>query len=183
MSDNLLFPQHGDEPDAALFAALAGTAPGPGYIEDGLEFTNVDYSGLSFDVARGKAFVVLATMQTASSDIDTKKTVDDAGEVVQFAGGTDYDLTDGAVNEVYLDARVGVDDSPQILVDPSSTAGMLKLGEIDTGADSSSEQWYLCGNGGTLTFPDEAALDEAAALLREGTIVYDRAANQTYSVD
>lgn len=183
MSDDLLFPQHGDEPDAAFFAALGGTIPNPGFIESGLEFTNIDYANLTFDVARGKAYIVRDSMTTASSDVDPAKTLDDVIEVVQFEGTSGIDLTDGQVNEIYLDGRVDTDDSPQILVNPSVTDDMLKIGEIDTSADTASEQWYLSGHGTSLTFPSEAALDEAAASLREGTLVYDRAGDKLYRVN
>jgi len=184
MSDNTLFPQHGDEPDAALFAALAGTIPNPGYIESGFEFSNVDFGALTFDVARGKAFIVRTSMDTASDDIDPTKTLDDVAEVVQFDGQAGISLTDGQVNEIYVDGRADTDDSPQILVDPGTpTDDMLKIGEIDTGADTTSPQWHLVGNDGTLTFPSEAAADAAAASLREGTELYDRAGDQMYMVN
>jgi len=183
MSDNTLFPQHGDEPDAALFAALGGTVPNPGFIESGFEFSNVDFTNLTFDVARGKAFIIRGSMTTASSDIDPAKTLDDVVEVVQFEGETGISLTDGQVNEIYLDGRADSDDSPQILVDPSVEDDMLKIGEIDTSADTTSPQWYLSGNDGTLTFPSEAAADSAAASLREGTELYDRASDQMYIVN
>lgn len=183
MSDNTLFPQHGDEPDAALFAALAGVLPNPGWIENGLEFTNVDFANLTFDVSRGKAYIVRSSMDTASSDIDPTKTLDDAIEVIQFEGTADVSLTDGQVNEVYLDGRADADDSPQVLTDPSPTDDMLKIGEIDTSAETTSEQWHLVGNDGTLTFPSEAAADAAAASLREGTELYDRSGDQMYIVN
>jgi len=186
MADTLTFPQHGDEPDASFFSKLVRLL-GPGVIEYGLGFQNVDYAGLTFDVAGGTAYIVRSTMSTASSDIEPQKTIEGAVMVVQYPGTTDVALEDNAVNHVYLDANVANDDSATIAVNTTGNPpadAVLKIGEIDTAEETASDQWYLVANDGTLTFPTEAAIDseDAAGRLREGTTVFDRETDTQYVI-
>lgn len=134
------WPQHGDEPDAAHFAYHLGLSNLLDYVEDGLELQNVDYGGLTFDVAEGKAYILKSSMDTASSDIATQ-TFSIVGTVVGYAGGTGFTLTDGDVNYVYLDANFGTDDSPQIVVNTTGNAPTdesLLIGRIDTANDTTT---------------------------------------------
>jgi|AntDeeMetagen134_2_1112570.scaffolds.fasta_scaffold10813_3 hypothetical protein len=183
MADNV-FPQHGDAPDAANFAALAGTQTASSHLASGLGFT-VDYATPALDVDAGTAFIVAPSMETASPDIDPPETRQSAGVVVETDAKIALALTDGATNHVFLDANLGTDDAPEVVVNTTGDApseASLKLGEVDTANDAKSDQWYLAAEDGTLTFPDKAAADAASAALRVGTVVYDRAGNSHYYV-
>jgi hypothetical protein len=65
MANSLVSPQHGDEPDAAFLATLAGDTRAPGALVNGFAFT-VDYGTPALDVTAGKAFVARSSMTTAS---------------------------------------------------------------------------------------------------------------------
>lgn len=180
MANSLVFPQHGDEPDAAFLATLAGDTRAPGALVNGFAFT-VDYGTPALDVTAGKAFVTRSSMTTASSDVDPAESVDDAREAVQYPGETGVGLTDGVTNEIYLHAQFGTDDSPTVVANPSAMEDdMLKLGEVDTTGDMKSERWYPLADDRTLTFPDRAAIDAVAGTLANGTALYDRAAGVRY---
>jgi hypothetical protein len=178
-------PQHGDLPDAALWAFLAG-APPTSQILTGLAFDTVDYAVPEVTVAGGKAIVDRGAMTTAHPNIDPPETYEDSVAAVQIDSLT-VGLDDGVLNHIFLDGNVANDDSGTIVANTSgdlpSTAA-FKIGEVDTGADSASEQWRLVADDGTLTFPTEAAIDaeDAAGRLREGTDVYDRAENAKYVI-
>ena len=136
-----VFPQHGDEPDAANFAQLLGQANISDYVESGFAFT-VDYGALTLDIGAGKAYIAAPTMDTASGDIDPPETRVDVAYVVETEARNGIALTDAAVNHIYLDANVGVDDSPKIVVKTDEVAPSdksLKLGEVDTANDTSTE--------------------------------------------
>lgn len=185
MADTLTFPQHGDEPDASFFSKLVRLL-GPGVIEHGLGFQNVDYANLTFDVDGGVAYIIRSTMSTASSDIEPQKTIEGAVMVVQYPGAADLALEANATNHVYLDANVANDDSPRIAVNTTGNPpadAVLKIGEIDTADETASDQWFLVANDGTLTFPTEAAADAGATQLRSGTVVFARSNGNHYYVD
>lgn len=178
-------PQHGDLPDAALWAFLQGTPP-TSQIVAGLGYDAVDYTVSEVTVAGGKAVVDRGDMDTAHPKISPPETLTETASVVQIDSQT-VALDDGVLNHIFLDANVANDDSGTIVANTSgdlpSTAA-FKIGEVDTGAESASEQWRLVADDGTLTFPTEAAIDaeDAAGRLREGTDVYDRAENAKYVI-
>lgn len=177
-------PQHGDIPDAALWAFLAGTPP-TSVIVSGLEFTP-SYGVPELDVAGGKAVVDRGSMTTAHPNIDPPETYDDAVAVVQIDSQT-VALDAGVVNHIFLDGNVANDDSGTVVANTTGdlpSPASVKIGEVDTSTDSASGQWRLVADDGTLTFPSEAAIDaeDAAGRLREGTSVYDRAENTKYVI-
>lgn len=173
MSDDLTFPQHGDDADAAFFSFLLGHIPKPGVMINGFTLT-VDYTVPEVDVARGKAYVNRGQMTTASPDIDPAKTLDNAIICVQYTGETGIAITDSTVNELYIDPVVNSDDAPTVVVDPSDTSAKLKIAEVDTSADTKSEQWFLATDDGTISFPDAEAAQSSAAELRDGSVMYIR---------
>ena len=178
----LTFPQHGDLPDAAHWAFGGGTPP-TSCIVSGLGLTP-DYGVPEVDVAGGKAVIDRGTMDTAHPDIDPPESLQDSVAVVQVEAQT-VALDDGATNHLWLQANVSSDDSPQVVANTTGnapTTASIKIGEVDTSNDTTSEQWHLTAADGTLTFPSEAAADTAATSLSEGTTVYARDTDTHYYV-
>jgi hypothetical protein len=172
MSD-ITFPQVGDKPDSAFFSAIA--ARGRSGIISGLTF-NVDFSVLEVTVQSGFAVIDTGSETTKHPKITPAKTVQKTAKVVDTDAQTEP-LSNNAVNSIFLDANVGVDDDPQIVANATGTpptAESFKIGEINTSANTTSEGWNRIADDGTLTFPDEQAATEQSAKLQEGTIIYDR---------
>lgn len=137
MSDHL-FPQHGDEPDAANWAQLAGHDIGEAYVKSGFDF-DVDWTTPEFDVTSGSAKVYADSMTTAHPDIDPQETRSNVGYVVEAEARTGLALADNDVNYVFVDPNRGTDDSPQIEVNTDGskpTEESLLIGEIDTTNDT-----------------------------------------------
>lgn len=123
------FPQSGDEAHAEDWAALSGQANLADYVEQGMEFTNIDYTNLTADVTTGKAFILMPDATKGSGETVLRALF--AIHIPQ----TTVSLTDSAVNYVYLNGNVGTNDSPQLNVyTDQTTAGSneLLLGTIDT---------------------------------------------------
>ena len=177
-------PQHGDLPDAAIWAFLAGGPP-TSVIVSGLGLTP-DYGVPEVEVASGKAIVDRGTMTTAHPNIDPPENYEDTVAAVQIDAQT-VALDAGDVNHIFLDANVANDDSGTVVANTTGdlpSEASVKIGEVDTSADTATGQWRLVADDGTLTFPDEAAIDaeDAAGRLHEGTSVYDRAANTKFVI-
>ena len=181
---DVTIPQHGDLPDAAIWAFLAG-APPTSQIVSGLGL-DPDFTVPEVTVAGGKAIVDRGTMTTAHPNIDPPETYADAVAAVQIDAQT-VALDAGAVNHIFLDANVANDDSGTVVANTTGnlpSPASFKIGEVNTTDDSASEQWRLVSDDGTLTFPNEAAIDaeDAAGRIQEGTDVYDRAENAKYVI-
>lgn len=178
------YPQHGDIPDAANLAQLLRAGAQTSAIVSGLGFT-VDYIVPELTVDAGVAVVARPQMSTADPRIDPDETRTNAAIVVEL-DATTIALDAGATNHVFLDANVGTDSTP--IVDANTTNDApsdesFKIGEVDADVDESSERWRYVAADGTLTFPDESALDDTAANLRHGTVLFDRETNTHYRVD
>jgi len=177
--------QSGDFNAAENVGALAGDIKREGIV-DGLKLSNLDTTAPSIDVAAGKTVHIIPT-QIAEATLDDGSTVSEQRDQVQLVAHVDsqtVSLTDGTVNELFLDPQANTDDSPQIesVTSGSPPAAAVKIGEVNTSNDTISSQWSLISGSGHLTFPSESAADSAATSLREGTEVYDLATDTYYKV-
>jgi len=183
------FPQSGDPDDAANFAEHLGRSNITDYVEYGLALQNIDYGALTFDVSEGKAFL-LGETATAASTGETRHRVD---HVVHLDARAGLELTDGAVNHVFVDGNVDTDDSPTIEVNTTGDApsdSSLKIGEIDTGADTATElnrapegTFEVVTINGTLTIPRYATKSDIPTDMPEGSIAYDEGEDMLYIED
>jgi hypothetical protein len=177
----LTFPQPGDLPDAAYFAFATGRARSG--IINGLTFA-ADFTVPEVTVDPGKAVIDRGDMTTVHPNIDPAETVSDAVAVVEIESQT-VALASGTLNHIFLDANVANDDSGAVVANTTGTKptnASLKIGEIDTSANSVSEGWNRIADDGTLTFPDSGAASDASSRLQEGTIVYERASDTHFFV-
>lgn len=170
--------QSGDFNAAENVGALAGDIKREGIV-DGLELSNLDTAAPSVDVAAGKTVHIVPT-QVAEATLDDGSTVSEQRDQVQIVAHVDsqtVSLTDGTVNELFLDPQVNTDDSARVEVattgTPSSNA--VKIGEVDTSADTVSGQFNKIEPDGTLSFPDASAASAALSSLPTGVGVIDRA--------
>lgn len=182
-SDSLIFPQHGDEGDAAFFAFLAGTGIRTSAVVSGLGIT-ADFSTDTCTVGRGKALIVEETMTTVATNVDPPKTVDEPVRAIQLPETTGISLDTNAQNTVYLDPRLNTSDSPTVSVNPSTIDDKLKIAEVDTTSETVSDQWFLLSTDGNLTFPDKNAINwvEQNMQLDTGTTLFDRNQQRQYVV-
>jgi len=169
--------QSGDFNAAENVGALAGDIKREGIV-NGLELSNLDTTAPSIDVAAGKTVHIVPT-QVAEATLDDGSTVSEQRDQVQLVAHVDgqtVSLTDGTVNELYLNPRVGVDDSPRVEVVTTGTPSpnAVKIGEVDTSADTVSGQFNKIEPDGTLSFPDASAASAALSSLPTGVGVIDR---------
>ena len=146
MTNDHVFPEDigtgapgGDAADAANFGALAQHDLLSDYKATGLSVFNVDYSGLTFDLTAGKAFIKDASALTAQTGQSRDRGVVYEVEVASRSG---ISLTDASVNEVYLDVDLNNDDSitVNVITDGSTpSTPYLKIAEIDTTNDTVDE--------------------------------------------
>lgn len=170
--------------DAAHLMAMGHTGLDPGAIISGLGLTP-DY-GVP-EVTVGSGMVKLRAAAVDTRDHGSGVTTWPEATVTAYVESETLALTDGDTNELYVDVGLssGPDDVQLVAVGSAGSAPAapaLKVGEVDTAADTVSAQWYLVAADGTLTFPDESAALAAEPDLPEGTIVYERAENTTYRV-
>jgi hypothetical protein len=133
MSDHV-FPQHGDEPDAANWAQAHEKKNNVDYVETGLKIT-VDWTVPSFDISAGKAIISADSMETAHPDIDPSETTDSVAFVVQLDARAGIDLITNENQHIYLDANLDTNDSPKIVVQRSQTppsSASLHIARINT---------------------------------------------------
>jgi hypothetical protein len=178
---DITFPQPGDQPDAALFAAMNGI--GRSGIASGLSFS-VDFTVPDVDIQPGKAIIDRGDMTTQHPDIQPSETISDAIAAVEIDAQT-RSLTANDLNHVFLDGNVGTDDAGQIIVNTTGTrpsTASVKIGEIDTANTEISEGWNRLTDSGGLSFPDTDAADKQSSFLREGTILYARATDTHFFV-
>lgn len=171
---DITFPQPGDQPDAALFAAMNGI--GRSGVASGLGFS-VDFTVPDVEVQPGKAIIDRGDMTTQHPDIQPSESISDAIAAVEIDAKA-KSLTANALNHIFLDANTGTDDAPQIVINTTGsrpTTASVKIGEIDTNTNEISEGWNRLTDSGGLSFPDFEAADKQSAFLQEGTVVYDRA--------
>lgn len=135
MATTHVFPQNGDDPDSANFGQLIGQANLTDFVGRGLSISP-DFPNNSATVSDGVAYI-----QVSSDTTDGGETRLQTGYVVQYGGGS-VTLTDGTVNYVYLYPDIDINDSAYIDVntdDTPTSPDALKLGEIDTSADTVTE--------------------------------------------
>lgn len=187
MTDDLSFYQHGDEPDAANFAAaaaivgqLSDRTGRAGYIVHGFELTP-NLNDLEVNIGGGTALILRKDYTTVSPNIDPSRTYTWAAHPVNKEGVTQLALEDNAVNHIFLDVNVSTRDTPLTFLNQSGeypSDESIKIGEIDTNEDTvdaaTSEQWHLVSVDGSLTYPDQNAAAESASDLPDGTAVFDR---------
>jgi hypothetical protein len=178
---DITFPQAGDQPDAVLFGAMNGI--GRSGIASGLGF-QVDFTVPDVQVQPGKAIIDRGDGTTQHPDIQPSETISDVSVAVEIDAKT-KSLTANDLNHVFLDANTGTDDAGEIVVNTTGarpTTASVKIGEIDTGANTISEGWNRIADDATLTFPDQDAADKQSAFLQEGTVVYERDTNTHFFV-
>jgi len=135
---NHTFPQTGDFSDGENFANLMGQTPLLDYVETGMNFQNIDYNALTFDISSGKAYVSLPDGVTAN----TGETRTILGYVIETDAVTGLSLTDNTINYVFVEGNAGTNDSPAFAVnttDTPPTDDAFKIGEIDTNNNVSSD--------------------------------------------
>jgi len=169
--------QSGDFNAAENVGALAGDIRREGIV-DGLRLSNLDTAAPSIDVAAGKTVHIVPT-QVAEATLDDGSTVSEQRDQVQLVAHVDsqtVSLTDGTVNELFLDPQVNTDDSPQVEVITTGTtpSNAVKIGEVDTSADTVSGRFNKIEPDGTLSFPDADAASAALSSLPDGVGVIDR---------
>ena len=131
------WPQSGDWADAANFAFADRKENVVDYVEEGLNFT-VDYVTPAVDISAGKAIV----SDPSADSSNTGETRNNVAYAVWLNARSGVGLTDAAVNHIWMDAQVGSDDSPRIVVNTDNTqptSHSIKIGEIDTSNDTSTE--------------------------------------------
>lgn len=136
MSD-YVFPQFNDYDDPQNFAFHLGQSNLGDFVEYGLSLT-ADHSAETFDVGEGKAYV-LANDAVGDASGETRHRLNYAVHVDATAD-VDFATTSG-VNYVWLDANLGSQDSPQIVVETNDAApsdASLKLGTIDAANDTAA---------------------------------------------
>jgi hypothetical protein len=177
---DIVFPQAGDEPDAALFAALS--ARGVSGVVTGLSLS-ADFAVPEVTIQSGTAVIAAGSETTAHPNIDPAVTVQQTAKVVDL-DDTTRSLADNAVNNIFIDANLSVNDDPSITTNTSATrpSSGVKIGEVDTSANTVSEGWNRITDSGTLTFPDEQAADDQSALLEKGTFVFVRDSEESFVV-
>lgn len=139
------YPQHGDEPDAANFAAMMGHSNLAPYITN-LTIT-VDATVPEFNTTEAKAFSFINTFDTASPDISPTETRRESIVEHELDAKTGIALTDQDTNYVYLQPNVGTDDSPQYVVNTTGSApdsDSFKVAEIspDSTVPGSSQEQF-----------------------------------------
>jgi hypothetical protein len=130
----------GDWLDAANLGAWRHGQNDTDYVVAGLAFTP-DYTTPALDVSAGK---VLVSEQSAStvSDHGGESRDQRVTYAVEVSARSGVALTDSAVNEVFVNVDQSGEDAVSIVVttDGSSPSEpSLKLGEVDTSADTSTE--------------------------------------------
>lgn len=136
MSD-YVFPQFNDYDDPQNFAFHLGQSNLGDFVEYGLSLT-ADHVAETFDLSEGKAYVEQTEAVGDASGETRHRLV--YGVHVDAIADVAFATTTG-VNYVWLDANVGAQDSPDIVVETNDAApsdASLKLGEIDAGADSAA---------------------------------------------
>ena len=154
MPDGIVFPQDegtgladGDEADftsGGHFAGLAGQSNNSDYVEAGLVFT-VNFTDDLLDIGSGLAFIIDedgATVQDQNGDY-TQNWDGPVNYAVQVNEETGIALTADDVNHVFLAFDPSESNSPYYEVNTSGDAPTdpsLKIGEVDTAEESSTEQ-------------------------------------------
>jgi len=178
------YPENeGDPNDAASFGSLVGATQTTSVIVRGLGFSNINYTNLTFDVDAGKAYLVGDGVTTATSGVAR----DEVGTVSGFDARTGQTLTDNTVNHIFAATDLSTNDAPYIEInttDSSPSDPSVKIGEINTTDNTTSERWNLLSGDGTITFPTELAIDsqDGSGRLVVGTNVYDRSTNSQYVI-
>jgi hypothetical protein len=168
------FPQTGDVPEFSYFGSLRGT--GVSGVVNGFEFT-VDFTIPELTVAEGKALINRAQTQTTHPNITPPDNPTDVAIVVELNQKT-VSLTGGQLNHIFIQAGVNADDVPQVnanTTDDKPTAASVKIGEVNTAADTVTDGWNRLIKSG-VSFPDERAARREAeqSRLRPGTIIFAR---------
>jgi hypothetical protein len=172
MSDRI-FPQVGDLPDSAFFSSLI--ARGRSGIVSGLTL-NADFSVPEVTIQPGVAVIDTGSETTQHPNVTPAETVQETAKVADIDAKTEP-LPNNAVSSIFLDANVGSDDNPQVVANTSGTKPTpesFKIGEVDTSANTTAEQFNKIEEDGTRSFPTSVAASDALAGLPSGVSVIDR---------
>lgn len=138
-----VFPEHGDEPDAANFAQVGGHDILSDYVVTGLDIENA--VGGTFDLTAGVAFVSESSMDTQSPDIDPPETRTSVTRVLELPDNvTDIPYTEGdasntVINNVFIGPDPDTKDGVLIEVkqgDDTANDGQVLIGEIEDGSST-----------------------------------------------
>lgn len=164
-----------DYGDAAHFGALAHT--GLEGVLTGCGVVSTDFTAPEVTIDGGVVRIIAESVDSRdhSNDGTADTTWPEAVQVYRVEQTT-VALTDGATNEVWVQGDQTMADNASVVATTTGApaAPSMKIGEVDTAADTTSEQWRLVAADGTLTFPDKAAASSAAGELPNGTVVYTR---------
>jgi len=175
-------PQYeGDPNDAANFGSLIGAKSPVSALIRGINFT-VDYVNNTVDTSEGKVYLIADNITAGTSQTER----DEVGLVNGIKAKTGLTLTDATVNHVYVATDPATNNQPRVEINDTGTDPAdpsVKVGEIDTSADTKSEQWNLVAGNGMLTYPDNTALIASASRFENGVPLFDRAAEEISVVD
>ena len=166
-----------DYGDAAHLGALAHS--GPQGILTGCDIVSTDFTVPNVTVGGGEVRIVDTSVDARDHSGDG--TADTTWpEVVQAyrIEQTTVTLTDAAVNELYVQGDQSSPDNASVVATSDGLAPSgptIKIGEVDTSANSVSEQFNKIEDDGTLSFPDADSANAALSRLPTGVAVVDRA--------
>jgi hypothetical protein len=170
--------QSGDFNAAENIGALAGDIKRSGIVE-GLSVTAFDPAVPEVTVSAGKTVHIVAS-QIAEATLDDGTTVAEQRDQVQLVAHIDSQtvtLTDGAVNELFLQPNPAIDDSAAVVATTAGsppTSDSVKIAEVDTDTDTVRDQWNLILPDGSLSYPDVDAVNATIPSLPNGISVIDR---------
>lgn len=136
MAEQHTFPQNGDNDDAENFGQMIGHDILSDLVITGMGFT-VDYTVPEVTIGTGVAAIRVSS-DTAPSTGETRLNVT---RVVQLPQNT-ISLTDNDVNHIYVEPDFSTDDNGSFAAytnTSNASADALKIGEVDTSNDTSTE--------------------------------------------
>jgi len=166
-----------DYGDAAHLGALAHS--GPQGILTGCGIVSTDFTVPNVTVDGGEVRIVDTSVDARdhSGDGTADTTWPEVVQVYRIEQTT-VTLTDAAVNELYVQGDQSSPDNASVVATSDGLAPSgptIKIGEVDTSADSVSEQFNKIEDDGTLSFPDADSANGALSSLPDGVGVIDRA--------
>jgi len=128
--DKSTFPQPDDPDDALDFAFHTGRRNITNYVEKGLLFEDVSYSGPQIKIGNGKAFI-MADGDTTTTEKKQVQRVDVGVQQTSFT----VQLKDNTMNHIWISANMTKNNLPEFIVTENKTQPTkysLRIGWVDT---------------------------------------------------